>query len=224
MLDLSGTAPGTLGPVRQSTSCDEDSGTMLDLSGTTSSRIYAIKEVIRSSQALGRESDQTSDQIKSDHAWWWPNADRRGRLIGTVTRPPFTHLWIQRSRRMWAYSVVANLTLSDSPRPDMKGVLLRPATFGIRWERIVGDPVASTKEMCCDIGIGTLIPTATDISVNEADMFGVRFGEVLEGVHGCRSTPRTEVSDCSGATIHALGPSGQVRGFVCRELSDTSEH
>ena len=41
--------------------------------------------------------------------------------------------------------------------------------------------------------------TTKDISVNEADMLGVRFGEVVEVCLGCRSTPRTEVSDGSGA-------------------------
>ena len=47
---------------------------------------------------------------------------------------------------MWASSVVAYFTLSDSPRPDMKDVLFSAGELGIRLEMVVGDPVASTKE------------------------------------------------------------------------------
>ena len=81
---------------------------------------------------------------------------------------------------MWTGTVNAVLTSSDSQRPDMKDVLFRAGEFGIRLEMIMGDPVASTKETCRDISMGTLILGTSDISVNEADMLGVRFGEVVE--------------------------------------------
>lgn len=87
----------------------------------------------------------------------------------------------------------------DSRRPGMKDVVFRAGELGIQVEMIVGGYVAITKETCRDNGMGTPSLTTKDISVNEADMLGVRFGEVVEGCLGCRSTSRTEVSDCSGS-------------------------
>ena len=50
-----------------------------------------------------------------------------------------------------------------------------------------------------DAGVGMLILTTSDVSVNEADLLGVRFGEVVELGLGCGCTTRTDVSVCSGA-------------------------
>ena len=41
---------------------------------------------------------------------------------------------------------VAYFTLLDSLRPDMKDVLFRAGALGIRFEMVIGDPFASTKE------------------------------------------------------------------------------
>ena len=38
------------------------------------------------------------------------------------------------------------LTLSDSLSSDRKDVLFRAGELGIRFEMVIGDPVASTKE------------------------------------------------------------------------------
>ena len=47
---------------------------------------------------------------------------------------------------MWARSVVADFTLSDSLRPDVKDVLFRAGEVGTRFDMVIGGPVASTKE------------------------------------------------------------------------------
>ena len=99
---------------------------------------------------------------------------------------------------MCARSLVADFTLSVSLRPDMKDGLFRAGELGSdsKWSSAIH--LRARKKACGDIRVGTLILTTTDISANEADMLGARFGGC-----GVRSRPqgttRTEVSVCSGA-------------------------
>ena len=82
---------------------------------------------------------------------------------------------------MWSLSVVADFTLSDSLRPDMRKTFsseLGNSLSDSKWSSAI--PLRARKKACHGAGVGTLIFTTSDISANEADMLGVRFGEVVE--------------------------------------------
>ena len=70
----------------------------------------------------------------------------------------------------------------DSPRLDMKDVVFRAGELRIQVGMIVGDYAAITKETCHDNGMGTLSLTTKDISLNGADMVGVRFWRSCGGM------------------------------------------
>ena len=77
-----------------------------------------------------------------------------------------------------------NLTFSDPPRPDTKDVIFGAGELGIQVKMITGDHVATAKEKCRLIGIGTKIPTTKDTPANEGDTLRDRFGELVEGCDG----------------------------------------
>ena len=50
---------------------------------------------------------------------------------------------------MWARSDVADFTLSDSLRPDMKDVLFRAGELGTRFEMVIGVLVCEHERKRC---------------------------------------------------------------------------
>ena len=63
-------------------------------------------------------------------------------------------------------------------------VIARAGELGIQVKMISGDHVATAKETCRVIGMGTQILTTKDIPTSEAETLSDRFGELVESCAG----------------------------------------